>query len=234
MSSRAVIRKVVTFLLLGWSLGGCATTYVPISWNFGEKVQSLSRTDPVLAILYDRYDPARETLRVSGASFDEVMMPSEVKHHLGAYRPDTKLIYRSLYQEYSDQGLRDLMVHEFAHHIWFAFLSPELRAKWVDYLGNNPAPIQSLVRRAYDYRQYDSEDFAFVVEYARPGDIQELARLKVITDQECERLLAGATPAPHRGMQSSTRGASGDPEPPRNASLTAHQAPLTKGTSPEP
>lgn len=234
MSSGVVIKKVATFLLLALSLGGCATTYVPISWNFGEQVQTLSRTDPILAVLFNRYDPARETLRVSGASFDEVMMPSEVKYHLGAYRRDTKLIYRSLYQEYSDQDLRDLMVHEFAHHIWFGFMSPQLREKWVVYLANNPAPIQGMVRNSYSSQEYDTEDFAFAVEYARPVDILELARLNIISSQECERILSGYVLSQPHLLQSSIRTAPSDPARPGNAPMITHQHSFTKGTSPEP
>jgi len=233
MSSSVVLKKVTTFLLLTLSLCGCATTYVPISWNFGEQVLTLSRTDPILAILFNRYDPARETLRVSGASFDEVMMPSEVKFHLGAYRRDTKLIYRSLYQEFSDHDLRDLMAHEFAHHIWFGFMSPQLREKWVIYLAGNPAPIQSIVRNAYTPPEYDTEDFAFAVEYARPVDILELARLNIISSQECEKLLSGQPLSQPQMLQSSTRTLSA-PVRSVNAPMITHQRSLTKGTSPEP
>jgi hypothetical protein len=234
MYSGAVIKKAATFLLIALSLGGCATTYVPISWNFGEQVQSLSRTDPVLAILFNRYDPGRETLRVSGASFDEVMMPSEVKYHLGAYRRDTKLIYRSLYQAYSDHDLRDLMAHEFAHHIWFGFMSPQLREKWVNYLADNPAPVQRTVRGTYAPPEYDSEDFAFVVEYARPVDILELARLEIISSEECEKLLSGNALVRPRILQGSARAAPGDAARSQDAPTTMHQLPLTKGTTPEP
>jgi len=234
MSSDAVIKKVATILVLALSLGGCATTYVPISWNFGEQVQTLSRTDPVLAILFNRYDPARETLRVTGASFDEVMMPSEVKYHLGAYRRDTKLIYRSLYQEYSDHELRDLMAHEFAHHIWFGFMSTQLREKWVEYLAEHPAPVQRMVRGTYVPPEYDSEDFAFVVEYARPVDILELAQLNIISSQECEQLLSGNALTGPRLLQGSARTAQSAPARSKNAPTILHSLPLTKGTSPEP
>jgi len=234
MSSGAVIKKAATFLLLALSLGGCATTYVPISWNFGEQVQTLSRTDPVLAVLFNRYDPSRQTLRVSGDSFDEVMMPSEVKYHLGAYRRDTKLIYRSLYQEYSDHELRDLMAHEFAHHIWFGFMTNELREKWVAYLADHPAPIQKMVRGTYAPPEFDSEDFAFVVEYARPVDILELARLNIISSQECEKLLSGNALSGPRVLQGSARAAQSDPARSEKAPITVHQLHLTKGTSPEP
>jgi len=196
------ISRIVPVLLLALLAGGCATTYVPISWGFGDKVQQISRSDLMLMTLFDRYDPGRGTLRVAGASFDEVMMPSQVKHHLGAYRPDTKLIYRSLYQDYSEGQLRTLMLHELAHHIWFSAMSQEQRDQWQAHLRMNPSPLQRMVRRVYSRSSdYDTEDFAFTVEYARPVDLQELARLNIITPEERdailrERRLAGATTTP--------------------------------------
>ncbi|HBG08202.1 MAG: hypothetical protein A2075_05405 [Geobacteraceae bacterium GWC2_58_44] len=178
-------------LLLALLTGGCATTYVPISWGFGEKVQQLSRSDLTLAILFNRYDPDRQTLRVSGASFDEVMMPSEVMRHLGAYRPDTKLIYRNLYHQYNDQELRSLMCHELAHHIWFGSMTHKQREAWGLHLEANPTPVRAMVRRVYPRpADYDTEDFAFTVERARAVDIEALARMNLITAQERDALLS--------------------------------------------
>jgi hypothetical protein len=191
MAHGAVVKKIAVVFLLALSLCGCATTYVPISWNFGDKVQELSRSDLTLAMLFDRYDPQRLTLRVKGDSFDEVMMPSEVQYHLGAYRRDTKLIYRNLYQDYNDQNLRDLMVHEFAHHIWYNFMSRAQQQHWADHLQSDPTPLQNMVRQVYRRpADFATEDFAFTVEFARPSDLIELARMKIITPQECETLLA--------------------------------------------
>jgi hypothetical protein len=191
MPSGAVIKKVVIMILLALLSGGCATTYVPVSWELGEQVERLSHSDPTLAILYEHYDPSRTTLRVAGQSFDEVMMPSEVKHHLGAYRKDTKLIYRNLYQQYTDSELRDLLVHEFSHHIWFSFMDAKQREEWRAHLERNPTPLQSMVRELYQKPDdYGTEDFAFTVEYARPVDLQELARLNLISAQECETLIS--------------------------------------------
>ena len=210
MSGCTVVKKIAAALLLSLSLSGCATTFVPISWNYGEKVQQLSRSDLTLAVLFNRYDPARETLRVSGESFDEVMMPSEVKYHLGAYRRDKRMIYRNMYQEFTDRGLRDLMVHEFAHHIWFSFMSPKQRDKWAGHLDNNPAPIQAMVRRVYPHPEdYATEDFAFTVEYARPVDIRELARLGILSTLECDTLLSGLA----ADKQTLTPKLSGGPSP---------------------
>jgi len=195
--------KILPILLLALLTGGCATTYVPISWGFGDKVQQLSRSDLILTTLFDRYDPQRNTLRVAGASFDQVMMPSEVKHHLGAYRPDTKLIYRNLYHDYSDDQLRTLILHELAHHVWFSAMSREQRGQWREHLISHPSPLQSMVRRVYGRgTDYDSEDFAFTVEFARPVDIRELARMNIITPHERdailgERRLAQQSAAPH-------------------------------------
>ena len=187
--------KIVVFILLALSLCGCATTYVPISWYSGDKVRGLSRSDLTLAILFNRYDPERKTLAVSGESFDEVMMPSEVKHHLGAYRKDTKLIYRNLYLEYNDRDLRDLMVHEFSHHIWYTAMSEAQREEWGLHLGRNPSPLQGMVRNIYrNPADFDSEDFAFTVEYARPADIRKLAQMKLISDGECDAILAELKP----------------------------------------
>lgn len=182
--------KILSLLLLALLSSGCATTYVPVSWGFGDKVKQLSRSDLFLTTLFNRYDPDRSTLRVTGDSFDEPMMPSEVKHHLGAYRPDTKLIYRNLYQEYSDQQLRSLMLHELAHHVWYTGMSPKQRQEWEGHLFEHPSPLQAMVRSVYARgSSYGTEDFAYTVEHARKVDIEALARIKVITDRERDALL---------------------------------------------
>jgi len=204
----------LTLLFLSLSTGGCATTFVPISWGMGEKVQRLSRSDQTLAIFYNRYDPQRQTLRVAGASFDEVMMPSEVKLHLGAYRADTKLIYRNLYYEYSDPDLRNVMLHEMAHHIWFGFMDAKQRKEWVEHLDYNPTPLRALVRRTYQKpADYETEDFAFTVEYARAVDIRQLARMNLISAEERETILTQQNPALHAGTtHGSARFSSLNPE----------------------
>jgi hypothetical protein len=144
MAGTARLGAIILVVML---MSGCATTYVPVSWGLGERVSQLSRSDLMLATLYDRYDPERSTIRISGSSFDEVMMPSEVKFHLGAYRPDTKLIYRNLYHDYPQDELRDVVLHELAHHIWFNFMSPRQRTLWRLHLAENPSPLQQMVRR---------------------------------------------------------------------------------------
>lgn len=190
------IVKFPFFFLVALMISGCATTYVPISWGQGDLVKKLSREDLFLATLFNRYDPDRTTLRVAGASFDEVMMPDEVKYHLGAYRQDTKLIYRNLFQEYSEKQLRSVMLHELAHHVWYNAMSADLRLQWSQYLSNNPTVLQAMVRSTYKAgTDYDSEDFAFTVEYARPGDIEELSKLKIITAEERDKLMKEALPA---------------------------------------
>jgi hypothetical protein len=187
MAGTARLGAIILVVML---MSGCATTYVPVSWGLGERVSQLSRSDLMLATLYDRYDPERSTIRISGSSFDEVMMPSEVKFHLGAYRPDTKLIYRNLYHDYPQDELRDVVLHELAHHIWFNFMSPRQRTLWRLHLAENPSPLQQMVRRNDPpSTEYNSEDFAFTVEYARPVDIQELATLNIITAAEEETIL---------------------------------------------
>jgi len=197
MRGDALIKKIALIFLLALSSSGCATTYIPISWNMGDKVQELSRSDLTLAILFNHYDPERSTLRVAGTSFDEVMMPSEVKFHLGAYRPDTGLIYRNLYQNYNDRELRDLMVHEFSHHVWFNFMTQDQRDAWEEHLELNPSPLQAMVRCVYPRpADYGTEDFAFTVEYARPVDIEALARLHLISPQESETLLSAQQKGP--------------------------------------
>jgi len=219
MPSGTVIRKIAAVLLLALALGGCSATYVPISWGMGEQVQQLSRSDLTLAILFDRFDAGRKTLRVSGESFAEVLMPSEVPHHLGAYRPDTMLIYRNLYQDYSDQELRDLMVHEFAHHVWFSALNRAQRKQWHQHLEENPSPLQAMVRKVYPLpSDYDSEDFAFTVQHARQVDIEELVRMKIITLEERDTLIAALKP--HRlpvALQGCAVPASTIPELAKNA-----------------
>lgn len=182
--------RVTLFLLAAaLFLTGCSTTYIPVSWGMGERVQRISRDDATLAILFKRYDPARKTLRVMADSFDEAMMPSEVKHHQGAYRPDLQLIYRNLYLEYSDLELRNLMVHELAHHVWFTRLSREAQQEWHDHLLRHPSPWQDVVRRSYpNPASFDAEDFAFTVEFARETDIAMLVYLKVISPAEGHEL----------------------------------------------
>lgn len=191
MPKSTLTAKLAAMLLLALALGGCATTYVPISWYQGKRVQRLSRSDQTLSVLYEHYDPQRKTLRVSGNSFDEAMWPSEVKYHLGAYRKDSQLIYSNLYQSYSDPELRDLMLHEFAHHIWFQGMNQQQREQWMSYLAQHPSPLQQMVRSVYSQpEEYDTEDFAFTIEYARPSDIQELAKLNLITPQESDQIVA--------------------------------------------
>jgi hypothetical protein len=221
----AAILKLSVVSLLVLLTCGCATTYVPVSWGFGKKVQELSRSDLTLATLFERYDPKRQTLRVGGDSFDEVMFPGEVKHHLGAYRPDTKLIYRNLYKDYNDRDLRDLMVHELAHHVWYNFMSPGQREMWRVHLSINPTPLQDMVRSVYSRpADYDTEDFAFTVEYPRPVDIEQLARLKIISDQERDAILDEQYLLQHRGAP---RGSSSTP-------LLSIAAPQPTDKGPEP
>jgi hypothetical protein len=154
-------------------------------------VQTICRSDRTLATLLDRYDPPRQTLRVSGQSFDDVMLPGEVQNHLGAYRPDTRQIYRNLYRDYNEHELRDLLVHELAHHIWFNFMTSEQQRQWWGaHLDENTTPVRLMVRSSYRRpREWDSEDFAFTLQYARPCDVQELAKLKLISDQERDHIL---------------------------------------------
>jgi hypothetical protein len=200
--------RYLTLLLLLIVLlcsGGCNTAYVPVSWGQGEQVRRISTSDPTLTALFNHYDPDHKTIRFTGSSFEEVMMPSEVKYHLGAYRPDTKLIYRNLYREYTEQELRDLMVHEFAHHIWFTFMTPQQRNGWRKHLILNPSPIQEMVRGTYgDPATWEAEDFAFTVQYSRPVDIEMLARLEVIKPDEKEimlRQLASQAKSVHASAQ---------------------------------
>lgn len=189
--SRSIFYIISTIMSLSLILNGCAAVYVPVSWDYSNEVHKLSRSDVLLVILYDRYDPDRLTLRGSGASFQEVLMPVEVEHHLGAYRKDTKLIYRNLYNEYTTAGLRELIAHEFAHHIWFSSMTPDQREHWEDHLVRNPSPLQVMVRRVYARpADYAAEDFAFSVQSARPVDIKELAAIGLITIKERDTLLA--------------------------------------------
>ncbi|MBU5612005.1 hypothetical protein [Geomonas azotofigens] len=186
---QGLLRKL-SFVVMALILSGCATTYVPISWGNGDKVKKLSREDLFLTTLFNRFDPDRSTVRVSGTSFDEVMMPDEVKFHLGAYRPDTKLIYRNLFQDYSDSQLRSVMLHELAHHVWYNGLTSQQREDWRLYLATRPTPMQAIVRSTYKQgSDYDSEDFAFTVEHARPCDLDELALLKIITPEERDKIM---------------------------------------------
>ena len=180
-------------LLLALTASGCSTTYVPISWGFGEQVRQISRSDQFLTALFNRFDPDKKTLRVSGESFNEVMMPSEVRSHVGAYRRDTRLIYRNYYQQYTEEQLRSLMLHELAHHVWYTGMNQKQHEQWLEHLRKRPSPLQSMVRRLYGPEaDLDSEDFAFTVQNARPVDLEELARLNIITPLERDALLKSA------------------------------------------
>lgn len=194
--------KTAALLLLLLLASGCATTYVPISWGMGERVKALSASDPLLVVLFNRYDPDRKTLHVIGSSFDQVMMPSQVKYHLGAYRPDTKLIYRNMYQTYTDDQLRTLLLHELAHHVWHTGMTWQQREQWHNHLNENPSPLQEMVRRVYPYgSDWAGEDFAYTVEHARDVDLEALARITVITEKERDTLIAARLsepPAPLR------------------------------------
>ncbi|WP_136515363.1 hypothetical protein [Geomonas edaphica] len=183
--------KKLSMLLLALMLAGCSTTYVPVSFGQGDLAKKLSHEDPFLRLLFDRYDPQRSTLSVSGPSFDEVMMPSEVKDHLGAYRRDSKVIYRNLYQEYTRDQLCSLMLHEFSHHIWYYGMKQEQRDAWRAHMAAHPTALQALVRSTYrPGSDFDTEDFAFTVEHARPVDLDELATLQIITPDDRDALMA--------------------------------------------
>ncbi|MBJ6748846.1 SprT family zinc-dependent metalloprotease [Geomonas anaerohicana] len=200
------LSRKLFFVLVVLMLNGCATTYVPISWGQGDAVKKLSREDVFLSALFNRYDPDRTTLRVAGASFDEVMMPDEVKFHLGAYRPDTRLIYRNMFQQYSEQQLRSVLLHELAHHVWLTAMTSQQREDWRLYLAKNPTSLQDMVRNTYKQgTDYDSEDFAFTVEYARPADLEQLVTLKVITPQDRDKIMKEKYPK--------------NPEPPKGPAL---------------
>ncbi|UFS71157.1 hypothetical protein LPW11_02945 [Geomonas sp. RF6] len=180
--------------LLAFITAGCATTYVPVSWSYRDKARRLAQSDPKLEILFNHCDPKLSTLRFAGESFSEVMMPSEVKHHLGAYRTDTGLIYRNMQFTPTDQELRDLLVHEVSHHCWFTTFSQKQKAAWQEHLNTNPSPVQTMVRSVYrNPADYDTEDFAFTMEYARPVDIEKLLKLEAITEEEAQVLLKEPT-----------------------------------------
>ena len=179
-------------------LAGCATTFIPISWGMRDKVLRISQQDEVLKILFHRYDPERNTLRVDGASFDIVEMPHKDWRFEGAYRREYKLIYRNLDVIPADSDLRNILVHEMAHHIWANFLTKEQKKGWCRHLQENPSRWQALVRSVYaDAGTYDDEDFAYTVEFPRKVDVEELARLAIITEDEMRRWVkANATSEP--------------------------------------
>ena len=150
-------------------------------------------------------------------------MPVDVKHHLGVYRKDTKLIYRNLYNEYTTSGLRNLLAHEFAHHIWFSSMTPGQREQWQEHLERNPSPVQVMVRRVYGRSaDFAAEDFAFTVESARPVDINELAVIGLITVRERDTLLAAQS---RRQLTLASPGCAHDVSGPDSGSGSARVAP---------
>jgi hypothetical protein len=177
--------SLLAAVIIAATLAGCSTTFIPISWGMRDKVLQLSQQDEVLKILFRRYDPERKTLRVDGASFDVVDMPHQDWRFEGAYRREYRLIYRNLDVLPADSDLRNILVHEMAHHIWANFLTKEQKEGWCRYLQENPSRWQAMVRNIYpDARSYDDEDFAYAVEFPRKADIDALARLGIITENE--------------------------------------------------
>lgn len=218
------VAKKLFLPMLALMLAGCSTTYVPISWGQGDLVKKLSREDPFLSLLFDRYDPQRSTLSVSGASFDEVMMPSEVKFHLGAYRRDSKLIYRNLYQQYSRDQLCSLMLHELSHHIWYFGMKQEQRDAWRAHMAANPTALQAIVRGTYrPGSDFDTEDFAFTVEHSRPVDLDKLAELKIITPGERDALMALRFPGKAQAAAAGTAVRNAGPDRPAPVQLQAKE-----------
>lgn len=199
-SLRHGIRDLIVAAVIATTLVGCATTFIPISWGMREKVLCLSKQDEILGILFRRYDPERKTLRVDGVSFDVVGMEHDGWKYAGAYRPELCLIYRNLETTPDDRDLRNIMVHEMAHHIWFKFLTAQQKEDWVTYLRENPSRWQAMVRKIYeDEKLHDTEDFAYTVEFPRSADIEELARLAIINEDEMLRWLQANTPPDRNG-----------------------------------
>jgi hypothetical protein len=192
-------------------LSGCSVTYIPVSWGMGERVKEISSRDELLNILFTRYDPKRLLLRVDGESFNEVLTADEAKLRLGAYRPEKKLVYRNLEADLDDAGLRDLLVHEVAHHVWFNFMNLDQQADWVSHLVRNPAPWQMMVRLTYrNPKSHDPEDFAYTIQFARPADIEMLADLGLMSRDEATRVIRTIPPDPlYREIVGSAEGADG-------------------------
>jgi hypothetical protein len=186
--TRRLFDRVMVAVALATVLAGCAPVpFVPISWGMRDRVLALSREDVALAILYARYDPGRETLRIDGPSFDEFERLENATSG-GAYRQDVQLIYRNSETRLNGRELRNTIVHEFAHHIWCRYLTGEQKEEWRAYLQRHPNRWQVMVRKVYpDPQQHDGEDFAYTVEFPRAEDIAELAGLRVITADEAER-----------------------------------------------
>lgn len=197
--------RILGCLLLTLALSGCAVTYVPVSWELPPQVRKMTFTDEFLKVLYQRYDPQRQTLRIDGASFQETMTPKEAKKRLGAYRQDTKLVYKNLYIKLDDTQLRDLIAHEMSHHVWFSFMKSAQREAWRKHLADNPSPLQEFVVKNYeDPATHDAEFFAFVVSNPRPIDLRKLAELSVISSEEAEAIIrsrAASAAAPAAGQR---------------------------------
>jgi hypothetical protein len=184
--------RIFLVMIIALLLTGCSTTvtYIPISWGMGEKVKNLTQQDEFLKVLFNRYDPERTTLRVSGESFYEVLTPDTAAKRQGAYRTATHLIYRNFEKKLSDQELRSVMTHEIAHHVWFNFLKPEQKTAWQAHLEKNPSEWQKIVRQDYPEKNlHAAEDFAFTIAAPRKTDIEMLASLGVISAKERDAVL---------------------------------------------
>jgi hypothetical protein len=180
---------IITGLLTALLTTGCVAMYAPIVWNHRAQVNDIVDTEPLLSALYKKYDPQRETLRGPNG-YDEQAFPSEAALRLASYNPLTKIIYINREFAFTDNQLKEVLVHEFCHHIWDNGLDKSVQSSWNEYLKQHPSPLQRLVGLYYPPGRQEIENFAFTIEFPRKEDIKELVTLSILNESEAEAVLA--------------------------------------------
>jgi hypothetical protein len=182
-------KKYIIYLITVFFLTGCVAMYVPISWEHGDQIHNIIDKDPLLSALYKRYDPDRLTLR-GPSGFDELMSPFEVKSHLATYNKTTYAIYINREVNFTDQQLKEIIIHEFCHHIWNIKLDNATKNKWYAYLRQHPSTIQRLVSLYYPLSNQNVENFAFTLQFPQKEDIKELSTLSILNEEEANAVLS--------------------------------------------
>lgn len=181
-------KKCIIYLIMFFFLTGCVAMYVPISWDHREQVYKIIDKDPLLSALYKRYDPEKVTLRGPNG-FDELMSSFEGKSHLAAYKKTTNVIYINREANFTDEQLRQIVIHEFCHYLWNTKFDNTIKIKWDTYLQEQSSTIQRLVNLYYPQSSQNVENFAFTVQFPQKTDILELVKLSILNGTEANAVL---------------------------------------------
>ena len=180
--------KYIIYLITVFFLSGCVTMYVPIVWDHREQVSKFIEKDPLLSALYKRYDPDKVTLRGPNG-FDELTSPFEAKTPLAAYKKSTNVIYVNREVNFTDEQLKQILIHEFSCHLWNTKFDNATKNKWETYLLRHPSTIPRLVSLFYPQSSQNAENFAFTMQFPQKEDIKELVRLSILSEAEANPVL---------------------------------------------